>query len=157
MKKFLIIICTMYLLYVSLKSSVWYESPCMCFAVHHHLRNDEVIWRKFPSSSVYRKVVPRSNHSIRAPVHRLAFWGPAEDRSAEKAPSQLVSRPSVVCCCPSLGGPEASGVEQRGAVTGQRNDNTGDDNISSRSNKTVASDLNLGALLVTKESSDVIE
>ena len=71
----------------------------------------------------------------------------------------MVSRPSVVCCCPSLGGPEASGVEQqqRGAVTGQRNDNTGDDNISSRSNKTVASDLNLGALLVTKESSDVIK
>ena len=43
-------------------------------------------------------------------------------------------------------------------LTGQRNDNTGDDNIGSqRSNKTVASDLNLGALLVTKESSDVIK
>ena len=144
----------------------------MCFAVHHHLRNDEVICWKFPSSSVYRKVVlPRSNHSsistgalpgvLRPGIRGSISWD-------ELGPVSIgvLSRPSVsssvrrlLCPTTSLRGPEASGVEQhqRGAVTGQRNDNTGDDNISSRSNKTVASDLNLGALLVTKESSDVIK
>ena len=126
----------------------------MCFAVHHHLRNDEVIWRKFPSSSVYRKVVlPRSNHSSSSistgalpGVLRPGIRGSISWDELGPVSIGVLSRPSVsssvrrlLCPTTSLRGPEASGVEQhqRGALTGQRrNDNTGDDNISSRNEAT---------------------